>query len=209
MYVPAAFRVEHFPALAALIRAHPLATLITVDPAGICTSQVPMLLSHDAEGVPILRGHIARANGQSHHDSTPAVALFRGEAHYISPSWYASKAEDARVVPTYDYVAVEARGQLRTFHDAERLRSLLQDLTTAEETRVGSNWRMEDAPDTYIDGMLHAIVGIELRPDTWVGAFKLSQNQTAPDFQSVLTGLRALGTPQASSIANVIESARP
>ena len=208
MYRPKAFRVDDPGALAAFIAAHPFATLITVGESSIESTHLPMFLVESADGRRTLRGHIARANEQWRRTNTslPALVVFRGDSHYISPNWYATKRNGGRVVPTYDYVVVEARGSVRFFDDPASLLELLNELTDMQQKSVGENWRVEDAPTEYLKGQLRAIVGVDVEISELVGAFKLSQNHPQENIDGVLAALERLGTPSSLSVAGLIRA---
>ncbi|MHB8146972.1 MAG: FMN-binding negative transcriptional regulator [Vulcanimicrobiaceae bacterium] len=209
MYRQKAFQVDDPAVLYQFVAAHPLATLISAGEQGIQTTQVP-LIHRERDGEPILIGHLARSNPQwqSLNVDADAVALFLGARHYITPVWYPSDREHGRVVPTYDYVAVEARGSVRVIHESESLRAFVSALTDQEEDRIGGSWSAAAVPAAFMDSQLAAIVGVELRVTGIMGSFKLSQNRSAADVDGVVEGLRSLGTPAASSIAAMIAAAR-
>lgn len=176
MYIPAHFREERPEALGELIRAYPLATLVTTGPDGIIANHVPLLLEDGR-----LLGHLARANPQWRDSNGDVLAIFTGPDHYISPNWYPSKAEQGRVVPTWNYVAVHAYGKLLIHDDPAWLRALVTRLTDTHEAQLVRQWSVSDAPADYIDGLLKAIVGIEIRIERLEGKWKLSQNRPAED----------------------------
>lgn len=184
MYVPAHFAPPDDASVFDFIAAHPLAALITADANGhITISHVPLYL----EGGVVLRGHIARANphGRTTVEGREAVALFQGPDYYVSPAWYPSKKEDPRVVPTWNYMAVEARGALRFVDDPEWLRETVTRLTEIHEGKREEPWAVTDAPAGYIDGLLKAIVGVEFTIARIEGKWKMSQNRAAADRAAV------------------------
>ena len=191
MYLPPVFREESVDVLHALMRAHPLATLVTVGSEGIVANHIPMLV--DAEPAPFgtLLGHVARANPVWRDFSTEVqtLAIFSGPEHYISPSWYPSKEEHGRVVPTWNYVAVHAYGRLEIHEDPEWLRSLVTRLTETHEAAFEQPWAVADAPADYVDGLLKAIVGIELRIERIDGKWKMGQNRSVEDRRGAVAGL--------------------
>ena len=206
-YRPRAFAVDDAAELLRFVRAHPLATLVTYGEC-ILTSHVPLIATATAEHI-VLRGHLARANEQWRQTDpgVPAVAIFRGASHYISANWYPAKREHGRVVPTYDYEVVEARGTIRFFEDPSELRALVSALTDEHERAVGLDWRVDDAPASYVDGMLGAIVGFEIVVASFAGAYKLSQNHSRAARDGVCDGLEALGTPEARAVARRVREA--
>ncbi len=186
MYNPAAFRETDPEVLRAAIREYPLATLVTQGAEGLEATHLPMLLNGD-----VLRGHIARANPhwQKYEAGAEALAIFTGPQHYISPNWYASKRAHGRVVPTWNYVAIHARGPLTFHHDPEWLRELVTALTAEHERTQERPWRVSDAPAEFIDAQLRAIVGVEMAVTSLEGKWKLSQNRPAADVDGVTEGL--------------------
>jgi transcriptional regulator len=197
-YRPPHVREDDPAILLPLIARAPLATLITVAKGEPLVTYVPMLAREDEWGARWLEGHIARANDQWKQGDGPAVALFRAAEHYISPSWYATKQRDPRVVPTYDYVAIEARGPVRFIHDHTWLRAFVSRLTDDQESRIGSDWETGDAPADYMENQLRAIVGVQLRVESLMGLFKLNRNHPEENIEGVIAGLNRLGTPSAT-----------
>jgi len=182
MYTPAHFQEDRPEVLHALIRQFPLATLVTATASGFDATHVPFLLE---DGV--LRGHVARANPIA--NAASALAIFQGPQHYISPSWYASKEHDPRVVPTWNYIAVHAHGPIRSFTDKTRLFQIVADLTAYFEKDNPNPWSIQDAPAEYIDKMLNAITGIEIPIERLEGKWKVSQNRLVEDRKSVIDAL--------------------
>jgi len=191
LYLPNAFREDRLETLHALIRAHPLATLITYGSGGLLANLVPFTLIENAENG-ILRAHVAKANDQVEPLSSGAETLvvFQGPEAYITPSWYVSKQEHGRVVPTWNYVVVQVRGTPRVIDDPEWVRAQIRDLTTRQEEKRSSPWSVNDAPEPFIAGQLKAIIGIEIPIFSVVGKWKVSQNRSAADRQGVEEGLR-------------------
>jgi transcriptional regulator len=199
-YRPPHVREDDPAVLLPLIGHYPLAALITVESSGPAVTYLPMLVREDAAGARYLEGHIARANPQWKPGDGPGVALFRVAEHYISPTWYATKKIDGKVVPTYDYVAIEARGPVRFIHDRDWLDSFVRRLTGDQESRIGAHWSVDDAPHDYVESQLKAIVGVELRVDSLIGLFKLNRNHPEANLEGVRAGLEALATPEARAI---------
>ncbi len=165
----------------------------------------------DANPQPLgtLRGHLSRANCQWQDFSTqvPALIVFSGPQHYISPSWYPSKKEHGRVVPTWNYVVVHAYGHLKLFEDPVLLGQNVQDLTELNEGDFEKPWKVADAPEAYVGGLLKAIIGIEIPIDRIEGKWKLSQNRSRPDRAGAAAGLRELATPESLTMAAIVEQA--
>lgn len=194
MYLPAHFAEQRPELILALIQDYPLATLMLVREGDIEADLVPMLLDPDRGEHGTLIGHVARNNALAACDGMTALAMFHGPDAYVSPNWYASKATDGRVVPTWNYAVVEARGTLRCFNEPERLLTLLDRLTDAHEARQPAPWRVADTPADYLDKMLGAIAGIELPLASLTAKFKLSQNRPPADQAGIIAGLTAAGT---------------
>ncbi len=194
MYQPSAFREERVETLHELIRAHPLATLITAGAGGLIANLVPFILV-DGGDKGTLRAHIAKANDQvgALEAGAETLVVFQGPEAYITPSWYASKQEHGRVVPTWDYVVVQVRGTPHVIDDPRWLRTQIGALTAAQEDRRSHPWKVSDAPEAFIDGQIRAIIGIEIPILTIEGKWKVSQNRSAADRQGVVRGLRDEG----------------
>jgi transcriptional regulator len=191
------------------IRRVGLCTLITFG-VELEASLVPVVLEADETAYGTLRGHLARPNAQlaRRRDDVRALAVFSGPSHYITPSWYETKRRTGKVVPTYDYVLVQARGFLRTIDDPARVHEHLATLTREYEATVDSDWRITDAPDDYIESMMKGIVAFELPIDELVGKWKLSQNRPAEDIDGVVSGLADLATEAARDVAELVERSR-
>lgn len=193
MYRPAAF-VEDDPAqLAALVRACPLASLVVQSREGLVAAHAPLLVEQDGAGrVTALIGHVARANPfWTLADGAEVLALFTGPDAYVSPSLYPSKAAHGKVVPTWNYARIEARGRLSVESDPARVRPYFEDLTRAHEQDRAQPWTVDDAPVGYIEKLQHAVVGLRISVSDIRGAVKLSQNRDAADHAGVRDGLIA------------------
>jgi transcriptional regulator len=193
MYLPKHFEEPSTDILHALMDAVPLATLVTVGDDGLCADHVPLLLSPDPGPYGSLRGHVARANPLWRRAGTEVLAIFCGPDAYISPSWYATKSETGKVVPTWNYVVAHASGTLTVYDDPNWLRAFLSALTERHERTMPAPWSIDDAPAAYIDAQLKAIVGIEIPIARLIGKWKVSQNQPERNRQGVADGLRACG----------------
>lgn len=206
MYLPTHFAETDPARLHALMREHPLALLI-VAADGIVTAD-PVPLEFDAAAGPAgtLRGHVARANPLAQHGGSEVLAVFSGPQAYVSPGFYASKREHGKVVPTWNYAVVQARGTLRTVDDAPWLRALVERLTHRHEAPRPAPWAVADAPADFVAQMLRAIAGIEIPLTSLVGKFKLSQNRGAADHDGVRQGLAA-GDPAARAAAALMRPA--
>lgn len=192
MYMPSHFVEQRPQVLHKLVHDHPLGLLITLADAGLQANPVPFFLDADPAGGPgILRAHVARANPlwREARADVETLVVFQGAQAYISPSWYPAKAEHGKVVPTWNYVTVQARGTLRAIDDAAWLRAFVTRLTQHHETTQAKPWAVADAPPEYIDSMLRAIVGIEIVLSSLVGKWKVSQNRSVADRTGVVRGL--------------------
>ncbi len=210
MYLPRVFEETDRSTLRRFMQSHPLATLVTMAEDGPCADHVPLLAFEENEEI-VLRGHVARANPlwrQIEANSTVLV-VFHDSGGYISPSWYATKAETERVVPTWNYAAVHARGKARTQHGPEWLHSFLTTLTDTFESTRTSPWKLSDAPDAYVQAQMKAIVGIEIAVNSLIGKWKMSQNRQSRDIEGVIQGLRSTQDPSSTAIADEIERRRP
>ena len=187
MYLPAHFEQHDVGALHGLMHERPLAMLVVETTDGPTADLIPLMLD---DGARTLQGHVARANPLWRHaDGTRVLAVFGGPEAYVSPNWYASKREHGKVVPTWNYTMVQARGTLRAVHDAPWLRALVGRLTERHEAAQARPWSVADAPDDYVQQMLRAIVGIEITLESLRGKWKVSQNRSAADRAGVVEGL--------------------
>jgi transcriptional regulator len=206
VYVPASFKEEQVPVLHDAIRRTGLAMLVTMGPGGLQASHVPMLL--DAEPAPFgtLHGHVARANPQWRTSAADveALAIFVGPDAYITPAWYATKAETGKVVPTWNYVAVHAYGPLSFFDDPDRLLALVTKLTMSHEAARPEPWAVSDAPAEYVQGMLRSIVGFEMPIARLEGKWKMSQNRPGRDVAGVVEGLAREGGAAKAEVARIV-----
>lgn len=194
MYQPSSFKEERLEVLHALIRAHPLATLVTAGSGGLIANLVPFILVETGDKG-MLRAHIAKANDQVNalRAGDQTLVVFQGPEAYITPSWYASKGEHGRVVPTWNYVVVQVRGTPRTIDDTAWLRAQIAILTSQQEDHRAPPWKVSDAPEPYIEGQLRAIIGVEIPILSIEGKWKVSQNRSVADREGVYEGLRTEG----------------
>lgn len=194
MYVPPAFRDDDLPGLHATMRAAGLATLVTGTAEGLQATPLPLLLAADEGPFGTLYGHLARANRQATlPPAGEALVIFAGPDAYVSPSWYASKAEHGRVVPTWNYAAIHAYGAAEFYDDPERLRAHVGALTDRQETGRAAPWAVNDAPEKFVASQLRGIIGLRLAIARIDGKAKFSQNRSAEDRASAAAGLRAEG----------------
>ena len=209
MYVPAHF-AEHDPErLARFVDDHPLATLVVTVAGRLEAHHLPFLRLDRLEAGGRLLAHVARGNPLWRHTEPPVDALlvFVGAGGYVSPSFYASKAEHHRVVPTYNYAAVHVQGQLSCSHDAAEKRRAVEMLTRRMEASRAQPWAVADAPAGYVAKMLDGIVALSLEIHSIESKFKASQNKSVADRRGVMLGLReAAGAVPQSEAADLIEA---
>jgi transcriptional regulator len=205
MYVPPAFRDDDRASIHATIRAARLSNLVTATAEGLMATPLPLLLD-DSEGKHgVLYGHVARANPQ--WKSAPigeAMAIFMGPDAYVTPSWYATKQETGKVVPTWNYVAVHAYGPVEFFEDADRLREVVTRLTDLYEKPLAEPWAVTDAPEQFVQAQLRGIVGLRMPITRLDGKRKLSQNRSREDRARVAVGLAASERPADQQVAALI-----
>lgn len=190
MYLPSAFREDSLDIQHDFIRAHPLGVLATSGDGGLMANHIPCLLYPEGpRGV--LRLHMARANPQWRElaDGAECLVVFHGAQAYVTPSWYATKAETHKVVPTWNFVAVHVWGTPRIHDDPAWVRAQIGALTDAQEKARAQPWRVEDAPEDFIAAQMRAIVGVEIAITRIEGKWKVSQNRNAADRQGVAQGL--------------------
>ena len=212
MYIPAPFREADRTVLEAFIEAHPLGVLVTGSPAaGLYATHLPLMLDREHGASGVLRGHIARANPHHRLAGTTAEALviFSGDDAYVTPAWYPSKARHGKVVPTWNYIAVHVQGTVRFIDDRDFLMTHLDRLTVRHETGRAHPWAMSDAPETYIEQMVAAVLGVEIEIASLEGKWKLSQNRAEDDIDGVVNGLQASSDAQAHALAAHVAAHRP
>jgi transcriptional regulator len=190
VYVPAQFAPDEDD-VRQLLAHHAAADLITAGPDGLEATMLPLLHDRD-EGT--LLGHFARNNDHwKRADGQRCLVIVRGPDSYITPSWYASKAEHGRVVPTWNYVTAHVHGSVTVHDDVDWLESVVRRLTDAHEADRPTPWNVDDAPEKFFRGQLRAIVGVEVHIERIDAKFKLSQNRPGADIDGVVAGLRSVG----------------
>ncbi len=191
MYIPKHFEQPDVRALHDLVRAAPLATLVVPSDAGLVANHIPFVL--EASNTVKLLAHIPRANPLSELATTPrdSLAIFHGPQGYVSPSWYATKREHGKVVPSWNYAVVHAHGRLRVIDDVDWVLWQVDLLTQQNEGPRAEPWAVSDAPAEYTERLARALVGLEIQVERLEGKSKASQNQPTENQQSVLAGLEA------------------
>ncbi len=205
MYVPRFNALDDDPTIRAMVAAIGSAELVSVGEDGYpLATRLPVVWEGDR-----LVLHLARANPHWRsvpaEGSVPALAVVTDAEAYVSPAWYATKVEHGRVVPTWNYSAVHITGRLRRHEDVEWLRRAVTLLTQVHESVRPEPWAVTDAPSTYIDKQLRAIVGLELTIERIEGKAKLSQNRSDEDRAGVVRGLRDEGSARESVVADQME----
>jgi transcriptional regulator len=209
MYIPAHFAPDE-ATVDELLRNHGAADLVTVTAGGLVATMLPFVYVPEAGEHGVLQGHVARNNAQW---TLPAIgdalAIVRGPDAYITPSWYAAKAEHGRVVPTWNYVTAHVYGRFVVHDDADWTEDLVRRLTAKHEAYREHPWSVDDAPRAFVEGQLRAIVGIELVISRIEAKAKLSQNRPPADVERVIAGLRDRGdTASADAVERARASAR-
>ena len=209
MYVPTHFAEDRLPLLLAFLREHPFGLLITLGGSQLDATPVPFLVEEQS-GQVTLRAHVARANPiwREARADLPALVVFQGPHAYVTPSWYPSKQESGKVVPTWNYLMVQARGALRVQQDPAWLRAHVGALTRQQEANEKQPWAVEDAPADFVDKLLGGIVGLEIVCSSLNGKWKLSQNRPEPDRTGVQRGLEGRGNDTASELAAYMRNSR-
>lgn len=203
MYLPTSFRQDDLGELHRQIRTMPFALLTSAGTDGVQASHLPLLLEPGEGEFGTLYGHFARTNPHwcDLRGGAEALAIFSGPDAYISPSWYPAKAEHGKVVPTWNYIAVHARGPVRLIEDRDSLLQIVSRLSDQHEAGRAQPWAVSDAPHDYLDAMLRAIVGFAL-PIRWLeGKWKLGQNRSPTDQAGVRQGLAASPDPHDQALA--------
>jgi transcriptional regulator len=194
------FKEDRIAVLHDAIRASGLATLVTMTPDGLIASHVPLWLDPDPAPYGTLIGHLARPNPQARGAIGEALAIFQGLDAYITPSWYATKRETGKVVPTWNYVAIHAAGPITFFDDPDHLLDVVTRLTEKQESRRAAPWAVSDAPADFLQGMLKGIVGFAIPLTRLEGKWKMSQNRPAEDRAGVIAGLTADGREEVAAL---------
>jgi transcriptional regulator len=194
-YRPAHDTVDDPVVLLDFIKRHPLATLVTHDGVAPDADLIPLLAQQGSEGLELF-GHVARANPLWQRPQVgPVLAVFGPVDHYVSPTWYPSKAEHHRVVPTWNYLVVHAQGELVVHDDRTWTRAAVARLTRAMESERPDPWRVGLAPQEYVDSQLEQIVGISFQVTSLVGKFKVSAARSVPDREGAADGIEGDGGP--------------
>jgi len=208
MHIPGHFEEASLAARHDLIRAYPLATLVTQSADGPNANHIPLVLSGSGT-LGTLLGHAPRNNPMLDdlRSNAQVLAIFHGANGYISPSWYATKPITGKVVPTWNYSVVHAYGQAKLIDDEHWLHHQIDTLTREQEARFATPWQVEDAPADFTDRLIDNLIGIEITITRLLGKTKASQNQPQQNRKSVIAGLRSLDNSTANSLADSVERA--
>lgn len=201
MYVPTQFAEDRLPVLHEAMQATGLANLVTTGPEGIIASPLPLMLDPAGGAYGTLYGHVAKGNPQWRTAAgSEALAIFMGADAYITPSWYQTKRETGKVVPTWNYVTIHAYGPITFSDDLGELLEVVTRLTAQHEGKRADPWAVTDAPAAFIQGQLKGIVAFSMPITRLQGKWKVSQNRTLPDREGVVAGLRADGEDAAADL---------
>jgi transcriptional regulator len=209
VYTPELFKIADSSELVALMRARPLAILISGGPRGLDATHLPTVLKMDGERPLAIECHVAKANPQWKEFSSrgEALMIFGGPQGYIRPGWYPSKSVDGKTVPTWNYTVVHAHGRVTAIEDRVWLERHVRELTAQQEHDQPAPWAPDDAPRSYIEAMLRGIVGIRFEIAGLEGKCKMSQNRNTTDRGGVISGLRARGAAGDIELAELVERA--
>jgi transcriptional regulator len=210
LYIPSAFRENDVAMLQAQIRAIGFGSLTSLGKNGeLLISHFPVVLDTSIGPLGQLRCHVARANPQWRDSdfTKPAIAMFMGPDAYVSPSWYPSKHEHGKAVPTWNYITVCARGRVEVYDDRDALLAHVKELTELHEGAFAEPWQVSDAPADYLERQLKGIVGFRIDIEALEGKKKLSQNRSAEDRDSVAEALQASDDPKAKDIGVLVQAA--
>ncbi len=206
VYLPPHFAETDPAVLQQLLADYPLGTLVTLSSEGLNANHLPFLFDPAMGPHGTLTGHVAR-NNVVWHDFVAdheALVIFQGPQAYISPNWYPTKQENHEVVPTHNYVVVHAYGPLVIHDDEKWLRAFLGRLTKTMEATQAMPWKMGDAPQDYLRGMIADVVGVSIPVSRLIGKWKTSQNRLPHDRVGAVNGLRAAGGPEQLAMAQLI-----
>jgi transcriptional regulator len=208
VHIPTHFKQDDWTTISQLISSYPLATITTQSDAGLVADHVPLLLAKNGQNDWCLQGHIARANPLAKHlqSCLSALVVFQGEDAYVSPNYYPSKQSNPKVVPTWNYQVVHVNGTLHKRDERAWKLNLLQRLTEQNEQAQAKPWQVSDAPDKFIEQLNKAIVGFEIRIDSWQAQFKQSQNHSLENQLGVAKGLADKKPLMAQQIERFVQS---
>lgn len=201
MYQPPLHREDRLEVQHALVETHPFGLLISTGPDGLLANGVPFILKREQGPLGMLKAHIARANNQWQNlDGQQVLVVFQGPLSYVTPSFYETKKETGKVVPTWNYAMVQARGVAHVHTDPAWLSTQINELTDRQEAGRAHPWAVNDAPDQYIQAQMRGIIGIEIPIAAIEGKLKVSQNRSDADRRGVAQGLAEANPGMASLV---------
>ena len=211
MYVPKQFEETDAKAIRALIEAYPLATIVNQSADGLNANHIPLVFAVTDSTPGQLHGHVPRSNSlvEQIRSDPAALIIFHGPQSYVSPSWYATKAETGKVVPTWNYAVVHVYGRIHLVEDAHWLRRQVDALTAQQEATFDSPWAVSDAPAKYTNGLLRGLVGLEISIERIVAKTKASQNQPPRNREGVTRGLQDVHGDASSDLVSVMTRPPP
>ena len=201
MYLPRAFEIGELSAIQDAMEARGLANVVTWTGEELLATALPLVVKRREGPYGTIYGHFAKANDQwSRPMVGEALAIFSNADAYVTPTWYATKAESGKVVPTWNYETVHAYGVPEYFHDEARLLDVVTLLTRRHEGGRSAPWEVKDAPTEFIRGQLREIVGFRMRITRLQGKRKMSQNRSLADRQGVVAGLKEEGKDEVAKL---------
>lgn len=207
MYLPPYHVETDVQTMQSLIHKHPLGTWVKHSDQGLVANHIPFVLDPNCGALGTLRAHVSRANPIWRELATgmESLVIFQGPQSYITPSWYPGKLADGKVVPTWNYTVVHARGEARAVQDPDWIYQLITHLTDTNELSNPKPWRVTDAPADFIAQMARAIVGIEIPLTAMTGKWKVSQDESPADRAGTVAGLAALGDANSTAMAHLVQ----
>lgn len=211
MYLPKHHQLSSREAIFSLMESCPLGAWVCQGDSALVANPVPFLLDRSTGPFGTLIGHVSRANPvwRNLMLNSPSVVTFQGPQAYITPGWYPSKVEHGKVVPTWNYAVAHAHGIARAIEDRGWLLDMLKRLTDTQEAKQHVPWRVADAPASYIEKMLGAIVGIEIPIDRLEGKIKASQDEAMQDRHGTVAGLHKRSHEDDKAMADLVMKALP
>ena len=206
MFKQSLFNEENEDLIHELIETNSFGILVAIVDGELSADHLPFVFKPSAGDKGVLHAHIAKGNPlwKKQQPDQKVMAIFRGAHHYISPSWYASKAEHGKVVPTWNYAVVHAHGTLKIIEDPVWLINHINEQTNKNEAKYETPWKVSDAPEKYIEGQLKGIVGVEVEITHFEGKWKMSQNKNVTDKAGILKGLAKDGDENAHIMSGII-----
>jgi transcriptional regulator len=211
MYIPKQFEVTDLSTLHKLISDHPLGTWVTIADGNLEANHIPFVIDVGNGPLGTLQCHVARSNPvwQTISHQLPSLVIFSGPNAYVSPTWYPSKSEHGRVVPTWNYAVVHVSGRPRVVDEPKWILEHVSLLTETHESRRANPWSVKDAPESFLNGLTQAIVGIEISIDSIKGKWKVSQNRSEADRDGVALALSHQSNSAAKEMAELVERHSP